>query len=437
MQRTSGSSYSSIESDKLADSAPSSTSGRPMLPDYAGELRLNGASGPRRVLFSHASHQARDPFADVQILEVDSQHIFAAVLTSRAAALGDQYLRRNFHRELLKQIKVQGGNIAKAFKVSMANMDSAFRSLHPFNSTILDGVQLTAAYVDLTDNKLYMAGNGECGCVVGSTNSQGDVEVVAEIGLARLPDHDAHQAGITTVQLTEAVDTIILGSQGYWREMAPKKALLRLQHHQESTPAANGGNASAHLVNFALHAVTQRTRRQKDPRMRSLRSVTNLQSLWKGDKSNFKWGGRQPLRRRAGDVHGDISIISLRLDWQDAEAGTPKVRRSVSKRLRLGLAKLGSPSSKAATASHASAAQHWDLLRMHFLHHALDSRRDTRQMWYAAVERALVQHRQQREQEQAVEAAQLLKESLSDAAAALKVPALSQAPPVSPLVKAC
>lgn len=53
-----------------------------------------------------------------------------------------------------------------------------------------------------------------------------------------------------------------------------------------------------------------------DPRMSSLKSVTNLASLWTGSKDNFRWGGRQPLRRRRGDVHGDLTSIVLQFDWE-------------------------------------------------------------------------------------------------------------------------
>ena len=40
-----------------------------------------------------------------------------------------------------------------------------------------------------------------------------------------------------------------------------------------------------------------------------------LQSLYSGDRSLYKWGKRQPVRRRRGDVHGDLSAIVLHLDW--------------------------------------------------------------------------------------------------------------------------
>lgn len=59
--------------------------------------------------------------------------------------------------------------------------------------------------------------------------------------------------------------------------MPGQKALLRLQHYHDEIPSANGGNAAAHLTNFALHAVAQRSSRLTDPRMRSLKSVGHLQ----------------------------------------------------------------------------------------------------------------------------------------------------------------
>ena len=32
----------------------------------------------------------------------------------------------------------------------------------------------------------------------------------------------------------------------------------------------------------------------------------------------YRWGKRQPVRRRRGDVHGDLSAIVLHLDWADS-----------------------------------------------------------------------------------------------------------------------
>ncbi len=49
--------------------------------------------------------------------------------------------------------------------------------------------------------------------------------------------------------------------------------------------------------------------------MRAIRHVSQLQSLWAGDVGNYKWGGRQPVRRRRGDVHGDMTSVVLRVNW--------------------------------------------------------------------------------------------------------------------------
>ena len=84
----------------------------------------------------------------------------------------------------------------------------------------------------------------------------------------------------------------------------------------DGAPFATGGNTAAHLAQLALQAVAARSSRHvSDPRMASLRSTSHLQQLWTGSRANYRWGGRQPLRRRRGDVHGDLSAVVLRLDW--------------------------------------------------------------------------------------------------------------------------
>ena len=88
-----------------------------------------------------------------------------------------------------------------------------------------------------------------------------------------------------------------------------------MQHYHASIPDASNGNGAAHLTNYALHNVTQRTRRMRDPRMQAIRHVSQLQSLWAGDVGNYKWGGRQPVRRRRGDVHGDMTSVVLHFNW--------------------------------------------------------------------------------------------------------------------------
>ena len=94
-------------------------------------------------------------------------------------------------------------------------------------------------------------------------------------------------------------------------DVSSEKAFLRLDYYGRQAGLANEGNSAAHLLVYALHNITERTVRATDPRMKSLTSVAHLKSLQKGDISNYKWGGRQPVRRLAGDVHGDLTCIVL------------------------------------------------------------------------------------------------------------------------------
>jgi hypothetical protein len=98
------------------------------------------------------------------------------------------------------------------------------------------------------------------------------------------------------------------------REVYPEKALLRLGHYKKAAPQANNATAAAHLVNLALDTVVARMQRQRDPRMRALKSVSSLESLHVGDISKYKWGGRQPVRRRRGDVHGDMTLLVMQFN---------------------------------------------------------------------------------------------------------------------------
>ena len=98
--------------------------------------------------------------------------------------------------------------------------------------------------------------------------------------------------------------------------MPPQKALLRAQCWHEKSPQANGGVAAAHLVNYALHRVTQRVQSHKDPSMASLKSLNSLLRLQAGDKNAYKFGSRQPVRRRRGDVHDDLTAAVFHLDWE-------------------------------------------------------------------------------------------------------------------------
>lgn len=71
-----------------------------------------------------------------------------------------------------------------------------------------------------------------------------------------------------------------------------------------------------------------RVSKSSDPRMAVLRDPATLQQLWTGSKRNFKWGGRQPLRRRRGDVHGDLSAVVIRLDWAGEQPKLPGLCRT-------------------------------------------------------------------------------------------------------------
>ena len=42
---------------------------------------------------------------------------------------------------------------------------------------------------------------------------------------------------------------------------------------------------------------------------------SRLNQLWLGDRSQFKYSSRQPVRRRRGDVHGDLSNVVLNFHW--------------------------------------------------------------------------------------------------------------------------
>lgn len=106
-------------------------------------------------------------------------------------------------------------------------------------------------------------------------------------------------------------------------DLSAHSALLRMQHFYASTPSASDGNGAAHLTNYALHNVVERTKRMRDPRMRAIRQVVQLQSLWPGDIGNYKWGGRQPVRRRRGDVHGDMTTVVLHINWPGKDCAMP------------------------------------------------------------------------------------------------------------------
>ena len=103
------------------------------------------------------------------------------------------------------------------------------------------------------------------------------------------------------------------------QEVKAERALLRAERFHQIAPKANSSSAAAHLINYGLHCVTDRLKDSADLRMSSLKSVNNLVSLQTGDKSQYKWGSRQPVRRRRGDVHRDMTVLTAHLHW----AGDP------------------------------------------------------------------------------------------------------------------
>ena len=96
------------------------------------------------------------------MLQVDSKHMFAAVLTSKTSARGGHYLRQHLHTEVLAQIRQQNGSVPAALRASLDVLNKGFRNLHPFNPDVLEGVRLAAAYVDFAANRLHIISNGAC-----------------------------------------------------------------------------------------------------------------------------------------------------------------------------------------------------------------------------------------------------------------------------------
>lgn len=152
-------------------------------------------------------------------------------------------------------------------RTSLIALDIKFRGLHLNNANILSGTQITAAYLDLNTNKLHLISNGGCRAVVGARRP-GIPDVIVELGrpqfsspraavssttrgvssstdssttsaatqlpapIRRAPSENLSEssqlpakmasgasllpAGMTTVQLTEDVESIVLGSTGLW-----------------------------------------------------------------------------------------------------------------------------------------------------------------------------------------------------------------------------
>ncbi len=64
-----------------------------------------------------AGLHAKDPQQDQHILQADSRHLFAAVLTQAATVRGGNYLRQHLHMELLDQMRRHKNDLAAALQV--------------------------------------------------------------------------------------------------------------------------------------------------------------------------------------------------------------------------------------------------------------------------------------------------------------------------------
>jgi len=391
---------------------------------------------PEAVHMSSAAYAASAPFRDAIIQEAvltgQRPHIFVAVLTSEPNAHGGDHLRRNLHRQLQQELIAEGGNVEKAFRSALFLLERNFKALHIQNSPLLSGTQIAAAYVDLTAGQLYLLSNGGCRAVVASRDGAEQLLVSHELGRPspeetaaavesssvvgsqrKAAARAAAQRGVFTtggplgpnsivsVPITGDVESITLGSSGLWRELPAQQAAVRVSSLAASAPHALGGNSAAALAQLALQNVAVRCSASKDPRMSALRDPATLQQVWTGSKRNYRWGGRQPLRRRRGDVHGDLSAVVLRFDW----AGSHVLPRSAVAAKRMcgfaeGAGKLSVPrsASGASIASVASfgslrtagKASHWDLVRAHFLEFRPAARAAARARWYAAVSMAQI-----------------------------------------------
>ena len=98
----------------------------------------------------------------IAVLQVDSKHMFAVVLTSKASARGSHYLRQHLHTEVLAQIRQQNGSVPAALRASLDGLNKGFRNLHPFNPDVLEGVRLAVVYIDFAAHRLHIISNGAC-----------------------------------------------------------------------------------------------------------------------------------------------------------------------------------------------------------------------------------------------------------------------------------
>lgn len=106
---------------------------------------------------------------------MDDSHVFLALFTSRHALQGASYLQRHLHRELLRHMIPE--DIPKTFRAALAAVDRNFRHLHPFNSSILDGIEAATVWIDLRTATAYVAQTGACRVVIGGWDTEDTVKV--------------------------------------------------------------------------------------------------------------------------------------------------------------------------------------------------------------------------------------------------------------------
>ena len=114
------------------------------------------------------------------------------------------------------QIRLQGGAI-EAVTASFAAIDAAYKRLHPFHNSVLEGVSLTLVYMDAPNSMVYLASSG--GCQVAACSLQdGKVHMVSSPTQqpAGSDKQLAAWADIQTLPLDSRMDGLVLGSSGLW-----------------------------------------------------------------------------------------------------------------------------------------------------------------------------------------------------------------------------
>ncbi len=122
--------------------------------------------------------------------QVDSRHAFAAVLSSKHAPQAASYLQRHLHKEMVRQLKVHHDDVLQTLRAALTALDQGFRHLHPFNSSILDSVDMATLWLDFASRTAYMGSKGQCQIVIGSTDDDdGSVKVCTHVL------HSVHHCG--------------------------------------------------------------------------------------------------------------------------------------------------------------------------------------------------------------------------------------------------